>query len=493
MIAPINILATLAFISSLANAVPLHLHEKREIVTRVHTASTTETVTDVYSTTTQVAIAPTVEFIISGTVTYTTTLIPEGVDPTAQPSTAFTTILQGKQANNVPSGSATSTQSPVTTTTSDPTSATSSLEDQQTTTTTSTPQGQQSTTTASPVTSSQVQETTTTSSASLVSAIDNTEVSASVVTPPPAEVHSSATTAAVTTSTTDNQATTTTTPTTSSTSTAETSTSVSSSSVPTALTYSPYNSDGTCRSAALILTDLQLIQSKGVNKVRIYGTDCDSLETVQPACVQLGMKINQGLWIDSTGVDSIDDGVTALIAYGEENGWDVFDFITIGNEAINSGYCSVSDLISKIASVKSQLQSAGYTGQVTTSEPPVSYEDNPQLCTESAIDFVGINAHSYFNADVDAAGAGAFVLGQKELTQSVCGTSNVVITETGYPSSGDQNGLNIPSVANQQIAIQTILEETNQEVTILSYFDDLWKSPGPYDIENSFGIESFMP
>ena len=65
--------------------------EKRQIVTRMHTASTTNTVTDFYSTTTEIEVAPTVEFIISGDKTFTTTLpLADGSTPTADPLTTIT-------------------------------------------------------------------------------------------------------------------------------------------------------------------------------------------------------------------------------------------------------------------------------------------------------------------------------------------------------------------------------------------------------------------
>jgi len=236
-----------------------------------------------------------------------------------------------------------------------------------------------------------------------------------------------------------------------------------------------------------------LIKSKGISKIRVYGTDCNSFETVQPAAVKLGIKINQGLYITSSGVDSIDDSVTTLIQYGQTNGWDVFDFITVGNEAINNGWCSVSDLISKISSVKSKLSEAGYSGQITTSEPPVSFENNPDLCKKSDIDFVGINPHAYFDTSASAETAGTFVKGQVELIQGVCGTSNVFVTETGYPSSGIQNGGNIPSTANQITAVQNILNEMDLDVTILSTYNDYWKAPGDYGIEQSFGVIEYFP
>lgn len=257
---------------------------------------------------------------------------------------------------------------------------------------------------------------------------------------------------------------------------------------PSALVYSPYNADSTCKSADKIYEDLALIKSKGVYSIRVYGTDCNSVSTVEPAALTLGITINQGLWISANGVDSIDDGVANIIDWGTSNGWDIFEFITIGNEAIIAGYCTVPELIAKISSVKAQLKEAGYMGMVTTAEPPVSFEQHPELCTTSEIDFVGINPHAYFDTYASANSAGTFVKGQVALIQGVCGTSNVKVIETGYPSAGLQNGGNVPSPENQLIAVQAILNEMQNDVTILTTFNDLWKAPGPYGIEQSFGI-----
>lgn len=200
------------------------------------------------------------------------------------------------------------------------------------------------------------------------------------------------------------------------------------------------------------------------------------------------MKINQGFWIDSDGVNSIDGGVDALIAWAQENTWDVFDFITIGNEAVQAGYASVGELIDKISSVKSRLRAAGYNGRVTTSEPPVIFEQHPDLCTSSDIDFVGINSHSYFDVNSSADEAGSFVQGQIRIVQRICGDLDVVVTETGYPSSGNDNGRNHPSEDNQRIAIEALLDVVGSDITILSTYNDYWKAPGDYGIEQSFGV-----
>ncbi|KAL3231698.1 putative family 17 glucosidase SCW11 [Nakaseomyces bracarensis] len=473
------------------NGIPLFY--KREIVTRMHTASTTNTVTDFYSTTTEVVLAPTVQFIISGDATFTTTLVPEGGDPNVQPTTTITSVIQVKRVLPTAAPSEDSnTQNVDTTTTSSPADAAA---DTQVTTTnpTDTPAP---TTTLSPTTS----KTSSIIFASEVVGIENVEANqseqqqneqqhvhkAGQVSTPVVDIQTTYTSTPATT-TNDAQTTQTTDSSSDSTSTGAITL------IPNAMAYSPYNNDGSCKTAEQVLPDLQLLKSKGINQIRMYGTDCNSLQTVLPQAKSLGISVNQGLWITSAGVNSIDIPVQQLISYGQTNGWDVFAYITIGNEAVISNYCSVSDLISKIGSVKSQLQAAGYTGQLTTSEPPVTFEEHPELCTSSGIDFVGINPHAYFDVNSNAESAGSFVKGQIELIQQVCGTGNVVVTETGYPSAGIQNGGNIPSKANQLLAIQKILEATNQQVTLLACFDDYWKAPGPYGIEQHFGILDNLP
>lgn len=524
----IVILFTVFLLSTFTNAFPIF--DKRQIVTRMHTASTTNTVTDVYSTTTKIIVAPTVYFIIDGDATSTSTAIPANVDPTALPTT--TIVLNRKDLANVPGLDTTANQNsaPVTT----PAAA-------------STPAAVSTPTAASNTPTQGKDEVTKTTSTlrptseagkEVVTALDS-----NVFEPSEANGHN------------HENAVTTNVPVIISTTTAEAAAPISStqiaqqstpaaennndnnndnsnnndnnnnnnsnnnndnnnndnnsngnsnsgssssnggsqlSSVPYSLAYSPYNADGSCKNGGDVFNDLQNIKNKGISRIRVYGTDCNSLETIQPACQQLGIKINQGLWISDAGVDSLDASLGLLIQYGQSKGWDVFEYITVGNEAINSGYCSVDDLIAKINSVKGQLQSAGYSGQITTSEPPVTFENHPELCKQAQIDFVGINPHSYFDSNCDAAGSGEFVKGQLELVQQSCGTSNVIITETGYPSQGAANGGNMPTKANQLLAVQSILDH-NDQVTILTWTDDFWKNPGPYGIEQYFGIGDLLP
>ncbi|KAM9912445.1 hypothetical protein OXX59_000704 [Metschnikowia pulcherrima] len=268
-----------------------------------------------------------------------------------------------------------------------------------------------------------------------------------------------------------------------------TSTSVASGkiSVPSVIVYSPYANDGSCKGYDTIKSDLQLIQSKGISKLRLYGADCAVTTAVLPLCMELGITVNQGFWISSAGVDSIDGGVSSVVEWAETNGWSVFDFFTVGNEAVNDGSCTVSELIDKIASVKQILNNAGYSGEVTTSEPPVTFINYPSLCTDSVIDFVGVNPHSYFNANLYAYQAGEYITAQQKQVAAICSKS-AFITETGYPHKGDSYGNNVPSDENQYLALASIMKYTGGDVTILTTYDDMWKNPGPHGIEQYFGM-----
>lgn len=417
----------------LAHAAPLPL-----ILTRVHTAAPV-TVMQTVTTGTTTLMLPPVEILVSDGVTYTFT---HTESPAGVPTT--TTVVKPaatQQAQNTPA------------------QTTTQAEDAQT-------QAAQTQTQAAATTQAQTQPAQTqTNQAPTTPTTQTTQ----------AETTQAETTQAETTSTTE----------------AETLTLSAASgdiAAPSAIVYSPYADDRNCKAPSEIILDLKMINGKGIKNIRVYGTDCHTLDTVLPTCSSLGMKVNQGFWISPAGVDSIDDSVSDFLAYAKKNGFGVIDFITVGNEAVNSNHCSVSDLISKIGLVKSQLKSAGYSGQVTTSEPPVTFINNPELCTKSGIDFVGINPHSYFDTQMYASDAGDYVTDRQAATAKACNNMLVKITETGYPSQGSSNGNNVPTPENQATAVKSIIQKTGGDVTILTTFNDFWKDPGPYGIEQYFGV-----
>lgn len=461
-----NIISTLALLQ-LLNAAPI-------LLTRYHVAAPTTEIKTVTTGTTTVWLPP-VGIYISDGQTSTSTIT--DAQWNTYPVT-FTSIINKDQAAPTQQTTEAQQQQPTTTTTSSTSPA------QPTTTETQQQQQQQQ-----PTTTEQAQPTTTSTEQGQQQGQPTTTEQTSQTTEQGQQTteQNDTTTQSPSTTTIDYTSSTSST----STSSPNPSSSIGSSGdipAPTAIVYSPYANDRSCKSADTIRSDIQLINSKGIKQIRSYGTDCGSLTTVLETCRELGITVNQGVWISAAGVDSIDDQVSDVIKYGQSNGWDVFNLLTIGNEAIIAGYVSPSELVSKIKSVKSQLQSAGYNGKVTTSEPPATYLKYPSFCTDADIDVVGINPHSYFNANIEPKDAGSYIVHQQQQVAEICGGKSVLITETGYPSKGSTLGVNVPSPENQEIAISSIIKETGGDCTILTTYNDFWKDPGPYGIEQYFGV-----
>ncbi|TEY50431.1 hypothetical protein BOTCAL_0276g00120 [Botryotinia calthae] len=250
-----------------------------------------------------------------------------------------------------------------------------------------------------------------------------------------------------------------------------------------AMTYSPYQDSGSCKTAAEVSVDIALIASKGFTAVRIYSTDCSGLENVGNAAKIAGIKMIVGIFISETGCAGAADQVTALIAWGQ---WSLVELIVVGNEAIFGGHTTASELAGFISSSRSSFKSAGYTGQITTTEPLNIWQENTDvLC--GAVDITGANLHPFFNAGVTAENAGKFALSQLELADAICPGLTAINLECGWPSAGTCNGLACPGVQEQKTAVASIISSCGGRAAIFSYTNDLWKQPGGFGCEQSWG------
>ncbi|TKA66707.1 hypothetical protein B0A49_05906 [Cryomyces minteri] len=244
------------------------------------------------------------------------------------------------------------------------------------------------------------------------------------------------------------------------------------------ISYSPYNADGTCKDQATVSSDFAKIN--GYSMVRIYGTDCNQVSTVLTAAKAKGMKIFAGIF----NIAQVSAEVQTLIS-AASGSWDVFDTISIGNEAVNAGTASVSAVVSAIGTARTLLGAAGYKGHIVTVDTFVALINHPELCKAS--DYAAANAHAFFDGNVEAAGAGAFVLSQAQRVSAACGGMNTVITETGWPSQGGSNNKAVPSVANQQAAIASLKSTFSSNIILFTAFNDLWKK----DNAGTFGCEKY--
>lgn len=258
------------------------------------------------------------------------------------------------------------------------------------------------------------------------------------------------------------------------------------------MTYTPYTSDGQCKSASDVASDIAQIKAKGFTTVRLYATDCSGIENVGSACKSSGMKMIMGVYIDASGLGNGQAQVSELTSWGQSNGWDNVEMVVVGNEAIFNGYVSASDLAQFIATCKTSFTTAGFTGPVTTTETVgVIQENSDVLCP--VIDVVAANIHPFFNGAVNAAGAGAFVTSQLSLIAEACSGKDAYNLETGWPSAGDANGDAIPGVSEQITAVDSIVAAAGSKSAIFSFENDDWKAPGSLGVEQFWGCASLFP
>ncbi|KFY03415.1 hypothetical protein O988_01468 [Pseudogymnoascus sp. VKM F-3808] len=250
------------------------------------------------------------------------------------------------------------------------------------------------------------------------------------------------------------------------------------------LTYSPYNKDGTCKTADQVLKDFGGFGS-GYSTVRTYGTDCDTVSTVVAAAKAHGMKVFQGIF-DITDISgSVNDIVSAV-----KGDWSTIHTISVGNELVNSGKSSASAVVDAMSSARKLLRAAGYNGPVVTCDTLVATLANPSLCDNA--DYCAVNSHPFFDPNTDATNAGSFLTRSIDSLKSKLADSsmNIVITETGWPSQGSSNGKAVPSSSNQQTAIAAIksaFQSAPASVMLFNPYNMMWKT----STADQFGAEQW--
>ncbi|KAI5953337.1 hypothetical protein KGF54_002708 [Candida jiufengensis] len=252
------------------------------------------------------------------------------------------------------------------------------------------------------------------------------------------------------------------------------------------ITYSPYSKSDQCKSASQVASDIAKL--KDYELIRLYSTDCSGIENVL-ASMTSNQKLYLGLWnIDSASVQSGLAEIKTAISTSSR-GWGVVHTIAVGNERVNAGAASVAQMQTAVDTARSWLKTnaPNYTGYIVTVDTLVAYVANPQLCEMS--DYLAVNSHPYWDGGVQPSNSGPWLLNQISNLQNVCGSSKeVLITETGWPTQGDNFGQCVPSVQNQVAAIKSINQSLGSKVIMFTMYNDYWKDPGPYNVEQHWGI-----
>lgn len=248
------------------------------------------------------------------------------------------------------------------------------------------------------------------------------------------------------------------------------------------ITYSPYNDDKTCKTKDQVVSDIKAISDAGFKNIRLYSSDCGSLDTVIPACETYQIKIIFGIFIRDASCRA-DDDLDRILKWGK---WEYVTMFVAGNEALFQGFCQPQQFADYIIEVRNKLRANGYEGPVTTTEPLNIIEQHYKILCP-ALDVVSINCHPYFNPDVTADQAGPFLNSQLKRAEDLCGKTGYVL-EAGWPNAGNTNGKAIASPDAQKTAFNSILTNCPTErICLFTWRDDKWKSPGGFNVEQNFG------
>ncbi|PNY23937.1 beta-glucosidase btgE [Tolypocladium capitatum] len=254
------------------------------------------------------------------------------------------------------------------------------------------------------------------------------------------------------------------------------------------ITYTPYQAtSGACKSASQVDSDIAKLKAAGFSTVRVYSTDCNTLENVGSSCQKYGMGMIVGVFVKDSGCSygspDIKEQVDALSAWDK---WGLVKLVVVGNEAIMNGFCSPQQLRDLITTVKSKCSQ--YSGPYTISETlNVWQRSDVSSAICGVVGVTGANIHPYFNSDVTPDAAGDFVAGQLQLLRQVCNGNDVINLECGWPTRGNCNGKACPGHEEQASAIKSIRDKTGSKTVFFSFENDLWKDAGSCGCEQSWG------
>lgn len=241
------------------------------------------------------------------------------------------------------------------------------------------------------------------------------------------------------------------------------------------VTYTARNSDGSCQSASEITAAVKLMKTSGINKIRTYAQECESLPNILKAIKQIGgMSVLPGVWIDGTSNDDAEITRLQKVLNTADN-LDAITGILVGNEVIFNNLMSSSQLVDKINAVKKISKGI----KVGSAEIDSTYTSDLM----AASDFAGVNIHPYFSsASIKDAYSN---LNQRYINfKKTAGNKQVYITETGWPSSGAASGAAQPSLANTEAFVQSV-SKSSLPYYYFEWEDSSWKSAG---IESHFGL-----
>jgi exo-beta-1,3-glucanase (GH17 family) len=240
------------------------------------------------------------------------------------------------------------------------------------------------------------------------------------------------------------------------------------------VSYAPFRDAQTPLQSAARIAPEQIAQdlaqlAKISDCARTYSID-NGLDQVPALAGKAGLKVIQGIWLGSNRLKNLAQISTVVGLTKEYPG--VIMSVVVGNEVLLRGEMTTSDLAATIRSVKSQIS------------VPVTYADVWEYWLRNrevydAVDFVTIHILPYWeDFPIRAKYAAAHVDAIRKRMAVAFPGKEILVGETGWPSTGRMRDAALPSRTNQARVVSEILGLAKQEnfrVNLIEAYDQPWK------------------
>ena len=248
------------------------------------------------------------------------------------------------------------------------------------------------------------------------------------------------------------------------------------------LCFSPYvegQDTGDILSENQIIRRLDLI-APHTNWIRTFS--CIEGNELIPELAHIkGLKTVVGAWI-SADKKRNEQEIQSLIAMAKAG---LVDIAAIGNEVLHREEIGEQELIGYIQRVRAALPDSIPVGYV---DAYYQFLDRPALV--DACDVILANCYPFWEG-ADNESALNYLSRMVELTQLAANGKKVIITETGWPSKGENIEAAVPSNLNAMkyfIVVQDWAKNHEIELFYFSSFDESWKIKQEGEVGAGWGI-----
>ncbi len=204
-------------------------------------------------------------------------------------------------------------------------------------------------------------------------------------------------------------------------------------------------------------------------------------ELIPKIAHERGLKTLVGAWI-SNDMERNEKEIESLISLAKAG---LVNMAAVGNEVLLRGEITEQELLQYIIRVRQALPVSIPVGYV---DAYYQYLDRPALV--NACDVILANCYPFWEG-ANNLYALSYLSSMMEMTQKAAGGKKVIITETGWPSTGEKVEAAEPSMLNAMryfVVVQDWAKNNHTEIFYFSSFDETWKIKQEGNVGAGWGI-----